>query len=241
MSGRLAAMVKVLYWFTGIWSLPESLFVLQDSRSANMRLLTSGAGYQPGDPIEGHAHAWNATLLDGEYLLIDSTWGAGNVNNMRFEHRFTPFYFLVSPKRMIYSHFPTQPEYQYLDPPLEKDTCRYLPYVKSGFFDSGLSFPRYTGCVIEVEGDAFWIDIEQELTEKNARKYLAVSLTWKGQKIEAFVQKLFELGPKGGLIHRIRCAAPSAGEGYLRVFVLEGTGVSVMNTGGEKRRDFCDN
>jgi transglutaminase/protease-like cytokinesis protein 3 len=42
-------------------------------------------------------HAWNAVEMAGVWYLIDTTWGAGNVNDQQFQPRFSSFYFATPP------------------------------------------------------------------------------------------------------------------------------------------------
>ncbi|KAG9230357.1 hypothetical protein BJ875DRAFT_158490 [Amylocarpus encephaloides] len=72
-----------------------------------------GYGYsalQPGDPIppcKPDGHAWNAVRIDaGEWKLLDSCWGAGNVGNQVYNKKFTPSYFTMSNDDFGIKHFP---------------------------------------------------------------------------------------------------------------------------------------
>ncbi|KAJ2907338.1 hypothetical protein MKZ38_003195 [Zalerion maritima] len=66
---------------------------------------------KPGDltPKQDSNHAWNAVRVDGgEWKLIDSCWGAGNVTQQHtYEKRFTPAMFTMSNERFGKRHFPT--------------------------------------------------------------------------------------------------------------------------------------
>jgi uncharacterized protein (TIGR03000 family) len=41
------------------------------------------------------AHAWNAVKLDGEWHLVDATWGAGGIKDKQFVKKFKDYYFLA--------------------------------------------------------------------------------------------------------------------------------------------------
>ncbi len=78
-----------------------------------------GFGYQelaPGEPVPNisHNHAWNCLLMDGEWRLIDATWGAGALNGSTYEQRFDPSWFSSSPSEFVKRHFPSDPTFQLL-------------------------------------------------------------------------------------------------------------------------------
>jgi thiol-disulfide isomerase/thioredoxin len=72
-----------------------------------------GFGYtamQPGDPVppcDPSGHAWNAVRIDGgEWKLLDSCWGAGNVGNQAYTKNFKPSLFTMSNEDFGLRHFP---------------------------------------------------------------------------------------------------------------------------------------
>ncbi|KAJ3287355.1 hypothetical protein HK104_008648, partial [Borealophlyctis nickersoniae] len=115
-----------------------------------------GAGSKPGDPFfESGGHAWNIVHIQGQYKFIDSTWGAGIVSGHTFEFKYTPYYFLTRPSHFIYSHFPSDPADQLLHPSIRDQTFLDLPYVKGGYFTTGMELvsPRNTDLMGCVEAD----------------------------------------------------------------------------------------
>lgn len=65
-------------------------------------------------------HAWNLVRADGEWGLVDATWGAGNVDDEaeRFVREFNPEFFFASPEFFLKNHLPSDPLYQLLAQPL---------------------------------------------------------------------------------------------------------------------------
>jgi len=59
-------------------------------------------------------HAWNLVKIDAVSYLMDSTWGAGHLRENEFIFEFNPFYFMVNPEHLIYTHFPEKSENQLL-------------------------------------------------------------------------------------------------------------------------------
>lgn len=86
-------------------------------------------------------HAWNAIQLGSSWYLIDSTWGEGHIDSdNKNVKKLSPFYFLVPPQDLIYSHFPEDSKWQLLAKPISIDEFIRLPIVYSHFFDYRLAF-----------------------------------------------------------------------------------------------------
>ncbi|MDM8546179.1 transglutaminase domain-containing protein [Candidatus Venteria ishoeyi] len=84
-------------------------------------------------------HAWNAIKIQGNWYLIDSTWGAGYVDGKNtFVRKFNEHYFLASPKEFIYTHFPENSHWQLLEKKLTFEEYTNLVYLRPAFFDNNL-------------------------------------------------------------------------------------------------------
>lgn len=100
---------------------------------------SKGYGYTPGSRFSGKTdHAWNAVKIDGKWLLIDSTWGAGYIDkDKKFVFQYNDFYFLTPPEQFILKHYPEDPKFQYLDKTVtlrefEKSFMPHPEYFKYG-------------------------------------------------------------------------------------------------------------
>ena len=82
----------------------------------------------------GESHAWNAVKIDGQWFLVDATWGAGytDANVTRFKRRLTPGYFMVAPELLVQTHFPEDTKWQLLDKPLNQKAFANQPMVNIG-------------------------------------------------------------------------------------------------------------
>ncbi len=89
-------------------------------------------------------HAWNAVMIDGAWHLVDVTWGAGNLENGRFNRQFNPAYFAAIPAQFIYSHHPTLERWQMLSKPYDRQQFLALPRLKPEFFQYGLALQDAT-------------------------------------------------------------------------------------------------
>ena len=95
-------------------------------------------------------HAWNAVQINGDWCLIDSTWGAGYVDNSdTFIRQFDDFWFLTTPEQFVYTHCPVDSKWQLLQTPYSASAIAQHPVVNSAFFTHGLQlgendYPYYT-------------------------------------------------------------------------------------------------
>ena len=76
-------------------------------------------------------HSWNVVKLYGTWYLIDATWAAGDYNR-KFTKNFDDSYYLCDPHFLIFSHYPEDPKYQYLDTVVSMETFIKYPIVYSG-------------------------------------------------------------------------------------------------------------
>ncbi len=71
-------------------------------------------------------HAWNLVRADGQWALIDATWGAGDVDTDegKYTPRFKEAFFCMAPETMILHHYPNDPLFQLLPAPLTPEEFR---------------------------------------------------------------------------------------------------------------------
>ncbi|VVB72908.1 Transglutaminase-like superfamily protein [uncultured archaeon] len=114
-----------------------------------------GYSYQPGIGInEPSNHAWNAVKINGTWYLMDSTWGAGYINeNKKFVREFDDHYFMTPPAQFIFDHLPENESWQLLTRPVSKTEFEQLIYVKSDFFKYGLAVSNYSDGVCKAKSD----------------------------------------------------------------------------------------
>jgi len=79
-------------------------------------------------------HAWNMVTINGKNYLIDTTWNAGTVSSQSFQAKYITNYLFIDPAIFIYDHFPMNPAYQLLDPPLSSEEFTNLPFLKPNYF-----------------------------------------------------------------------------------------------------------
>nr|WP_299383470.1 transglutaminase domain-containing protein [Allomuricauda sp.] len=71
------------------------------------------------DLISDLNHAWNAVKIGNDFLLVDNTLAAGYTNAQDdYVHHFLDDHFLMAPDKLIHTHVPFDPIWQFLDNPL---------------------------------------------------------------------------------------------------------------------------
>jgi hypothetical protein len=99
-------------------------------------------------------HDWNAVKIDGTWQLIDCAFGAGSLDEQgRFRPRFEDHYFLTPPEIFIFDHFPDNPSWQLLNPPLSREDFRKQVTLRPAFFRYDLRLLSHTTSWIEADED----------------------------------------------------------------------------------------
>ncbi|KAL3864344.1 hypothetical protein ACJMK2_006035 [Sinanodonta woodiana] len=96
-----------------------------------------GRNFHPGDSFNGDSnHSWNAVYIDDNWHFVDTKWAAmgGGRNNNKKDITREDFYFLTDPDQFIYSHWPHQQEWQFLNRQISLSEFEELPFVKPHFF-----------------------------------------------------------------------------------------------------------
>ncbi|BAM50500.1 MULTISPECIES: transglutaminase domain-containing protein [unclassified Synechocystis] len=110
-----------------------------------------------GDVIVGDDpdvnHAWNGVKIDGQWYLLDTTWGAGIVSDGKFEAKFNPTYFATAPEQLIVSHFPRESQWQLLPQPYDRQTFDQLPALTPRFFRDQIALVSHPKNDIVAGGD----------------------------------------------------------------------------------------
>ena len=104
-------------------------------RSETVLGYARGANFDPftesqRDPEETNdLHLWNAVYLEGRWLLVDVTWNAGSASPDGFWFNYNLNYYKTDPDLFAYTHFPADPKWQLLDPPLTYSEFIQRPLV----------------------------------------------------------------------------------------------------------------
>ncbi|CAF4370582.1 unnamed protein product [Rotaria sp. Silwood2] len=101
------------------------------------------SGYAKGYGFESRTdapsktdHAWNAVEIDRHWYLMDSTWGAGHLDDAKeFKRELSSYYFLPRPNEMIYHHLPENEKWQLLRTPIKMTQYLQMPHLRPLYFD----------------------------------------------------------------------------------------------------------
>ncbi|KAJ1964674.1 hypothetical protein GGI12_001276 [Dipsacomyces acuminosporus] len=93
---------------------------------------------QPLDSYQGTVlpeanHVWNAVCIDGEYRLVDTACAAKS-HLLNLQSKTDAWFFMASPKELIFTHFPLAPGHQFVDPVVPLPVFWMLPYVRPSYF-----------------------------------------------------------------------------------------------------------
>lgn len=92
-------------------------------------------GKQPG----ASDHAWNAVKINGQWKLLDVTWGAGTITGEKpaFQFRFNDKYFLTEPELFVLNHYPDKEKWLLSDKITKEDFANtplyYGNYLMGGY------------------------------------------------------------------------------------------------------------
>lgn len=175
-------------------------------------------------------HAWNAVKIDGRWKLLDSTWGAGYLDETkRFVSRPNDDWFLVEPETFIYSHFPEDPKWQLLDEELSREEFDHLPTLTPGFFSKGLQLLEPTVQPIASAGESVF-------RVRTDRGYFVTGLV---ERRGAKLSENFVLAQQAQGEVEIRVRFPEAGEYDVHIMArgpdektFVGVGTLVVNSNG---------
>ena len=122
-------------------------------------LIGAVRGYRgtPDDAlVSAFKHAWNAVRVDGDWRLLDATWGARQTGEAAADHQARQaYYFDTPPRQMIFDHLPESPDWQLLDEPLpDAKAFHTLPNLKPAFFQHGLRLGNAFASTVTAEAAA---------------------------------------------------------------------------------------
>lgn len=118
----------------------EALARLAGLEVVSINGYAKGFDYRPGDAVGAANHDWNAVRLQGRWQLIDSTWGAGGVDESgHYRRRFQPHYFLPDPASLAYSHWPDESRWRLLEQSQTADAFAAQVRPTPQFFQLGLA------------------------------------------------------------------------------------------------------
>ncbi len=162
--------------------------------------------------ISAFKHAWNAVQIDGNWELLDATWGARQVNEPAASYRpRQSYYFTTPPNQLIFDHLPESTEWQLLADPLpDSDSFQQQPNLKPSFFQHGLRLEAPFGSTLSASsgsGGTLGVVAPPDTS-------IAATLITRGEGDQA---KTLPVATQGEL-HRILVAPLPPGDYILRIY-----------------------
>lgn len=121
---------------------------------AVIRGYLKGSTYEVGQKINKDTHRgeWNAVLIDGNWRLINTFWGAcvlAGDNQQDYWYTCDENFFLTDPQQLIYTHFPEEPAWQLLDRTKTIKEFETMAFLKDRFFNLEMRVLSHPDCNIE--------------------------------------------------------------------------------------------
>ena len=139
---------------------------------------SKGFGYEIGRKFHETDHAWNAVKINNRWRLVESTWGAGNLDNFIFKKSFNPYYFFTPPYVFIFDHY--SENYHFLSKQMSLSDFEHLPTLNLKFFLYGLKCLSHSTAVLNAPHNPLFI----EFGAPKETIILASLYRQNGQKIE---------------------------------------------------------
>jgi hypothetical protein len=145
-----------------------------------------GYGYTIGDNLKETDHAWNAVKIDGEWKLVDVTWGEGYGETVKGKlksvKKYTSYWFATEPHEFLFKHLPENEENQYVSNPITKEEYESLAYVDSDLFELGIKAESILEKSLADKKykapEAFMPDYDFEIIETELNKTLSSSIEY---------------------------------------------------------------
>lgn len=131
-----------------------------DLPCAIIRGYLKGSTYEVGQKINKDLHRgeWNAVLIDGNWRLINSFWGACVLSGDEDEDTKQNYFytcdenfFLTDPQQLIYTHFPEEPAWQLLDSKKSIQEFETMVFLKDRFFNLEMRVLSHPQCNVEAK------------------------------------------------------------------------------------------
>eukprot|EP01022_Parablepharisma_sp_SALTPOND_P016599 TRINITY_DN246_c2_g1_i1.p1 TRINITY_DN246_c2_g1~~TRINITY_DN246_c2_g1_i1.p1 ORF type:complete len:724 (+),score=75.46 TRINITY_DN246_c2_g1_i1:69-2174(+) len=147
----------------------------------------SSGYYDPEKSPEGIAHEWNVFKLDKQWYIADLACGITLEDPSTIDW----FYFCPSPTKFVRTHFPNDPYWQLLDPPVTRENFAKFPRYSSLFFTSGFTGTIPETALIETTNPHLALKVLLELKTTPKLQAVLEKLPGKAEVPQAvFVQKL---------------------------------------------------
>jgi hypothetical protein len=112
-----------------------------------------GGSRAPAEKTGEINHAWNAVRINGEWKLVDVTWGSGYTDDKvrKFTQYFSDTYFFPDPHKFLLNHYPRLEAWKPAGARLSKQAFADNPTILAGYLQFDLGSFTPTKGVIKVK------------------------------------------------------------------------------------------
>jgi len=103
-----------------------------------------GSFNEIGKPLSQPNHAWNAVKLNGKWIYIDATWGAGHEENGKWHRKFKPYFYNIKKETYFKTHLPDSSIWRLRVERMDKNTFYNQPIYAHSFLESGYILKKPT-------------------------------------------------------------------------------------------------
>ncbi|WP_299676312.1 transglutaminase domain-containing protein [uncultured Tenacibaculum sp.] len=112
---------------------------------------TKPSGYKVGAIPKAKNHVWNAVNVNGKWMMIDATYGTGQVFNNVWMRDFNEDFFNAKREMLRRTHFPSDYKWRrFLNQKNLADFC-YDPIIKNAFFKHDIAVVEPKGGIIKLD------------------------------------------------------------------------------------------
>ena len=101
-----------------------------------------------GRPLQGPNHSWNAVKLDGKWVYVDATWGAGSENNGRWIRKFNSYYYNIPKDKHFKTHLPEKSLWRLRVGRMDKEEYYNQPIYSHEFLKSDVELSSPTSGIL---------------------------------------------------------------------------------------------
>ncbi len=156
----------------------------------------------------GEKHAWNAVMINGEWNLVDATWGAGYVINEsnKFVFQFNDYYFFTNPEYFFLRHFPRKTNWLFTEK--TKEDFKNLPLYGHNYNHLDYETDKSHDGVILVQNDTINFEF------KNAKSVSSIYYEFNNQGFGERITPNIE-----GEIFSFKVVCRKRRTDYLKIFI----------------------
>ncbi|CAF1167744.1 unnamed protein product [Rotaria sordida] len=184
------------------------------------------SGYSKGYGFEDRTdapsetdHAWNAVEIGHHWYLMESTWGAGHLDDTKqFKRELSSYYFLPRPNEMIYHHLPENEKWQLLRTPIKMTQYLQMPKLRPLYFDLHIELvsPRNQAHVDLLPGKPYALVLVRTPSDVD----LVAKLQLQGQEIDGGHRVIFDHQKQ---LYSCYFAPPQTGNYKITIYAKQAT------------------